>query len=56
MLFIAADYAHYYEDFSAFKDGITNCLEKTASEYKKEIDSLLNPKFQTFKNVSVLNN
>ena len=49
-------YAHYYEDFSAFKDGITNCLEKTASEYKKEIDSLLNPKFQTFKNVSVLNN
>lgn len=48
-------YAHYYEDFAAFKDGIISCLDKTEFEYKKEIDSLLNPKFQTFKNVSILN-
>lgn len=44
-------YSHYYEDFDAFKNGITDCLGKTGTEYKKELDSLLTPKFQSFENV-----
>lgn len=47
-------YSHYYEDFTAFKAGIENCLNKTAQEYKAELDKLLSPKFQTFKNTNLL--
>ena len=40
-------FEHYIRDIERFK---------TDSEYKKELDSLLNPKFQMFKDVSILNN
>lgn len=42
-------YSKYYEDFDLFKKSITDCLSKTGSEYKEELDSLLTLKFQTFK-------
>jgi transposase len=44
----------YYEDFSAFKAAITGCLAQTGTTYKHKLDSLLNPKFQTFKHVQTL--
>jgi transposase len=42
----------YYESFTEFKDAINQTLSKLSqSEYKKEMDSLLNLKFQLFDNV-----
>jgi len=47
-------YSKYYEKFDGFKTAITNCLDKTNTEYKKELETLLRPNFQTFKNVQVV--
>jgi len=41
-------YSKYYENFTLFKDAISSCLNETHTTYKKELDSLLNLKFQTF--------
>ena len=42
-------YCKYYEKFGAFKNAIDLSLEKVGrSEYKDELDSFLNLKFQTF--------
>lgn len=46
-------YSHYYENFKAFKEGITTCLTQTQSEYKDELSQLLTLNFQTFENVSL---
>ncbi len=46
-------YSHYYENFKAFKEGITNCLNQTQTEYKDELAQLLTLNFQTFENVSL---
>ena len=46
-------YSHYYEDFTAFQEGITNCLKQTQHEYKDELAQLLTLNFQTFENVSL---
>lgn len=46
-------YSHYYEDFQAFKEGITNCLNQTQNEHKDELAQLLTLNFQTFENVSL---
>lgn len=41
-------YSKYYSDFRKFKNTIMDCLQKTHSQYKQELDSLLTPNFQTF--------
>lgn len=42
-------YSKYYPEFTNFKSTIIDCLQNTHLLYKKELDSLLTPKFQTFK-------
>lgn len=42
-------YSKYYSEFTNFKSTIIDCLQNTHLLYKKELDSLLTPKFQTFK-------
>ncbi len=41
-------YSKYYSEFTTFKKAITDCLDQTHSTYRKELDSLLTLKFQTF--------
>jgi len=47
-------YSKYYDDFSEFKNSITECLSKTHTEHKKELNSLLTLNFQTFKKEKIL--
>lgn len=42
-------YSKYYEDFSSFKGAISECLDKTHTKHKKDLDTLLSLRFQTFK-------
>jgi transposase len=42
-------YSKYYPDFAHFKSAITDCLNKTHTTYKQELDSLLTLKFQAFR-------
>lgn len=48
-------YSKYYSDFTSFKNIIIDCLQKTHSTHKQELDSLLATKFQTFKKSQFLN-
>ena len=41
-------YSKYYPDFNAFKSNISECLNKTHTEYKAELKTLLTLNFQTF--------
>lgn len=41
-------YSKYYAEFTGFKNAIVECLQQTSSTYKKDLDSLLTLKFQTF--------
>lgn len=41
-------YSKYYENFSLFKSAISNCLDKTHTTYKDELDTLLALNFQRF--------
>lgn len=45
-------YNRFYADFHAFCCSITDCLDKTHTEYRDELDTLLRPNFQSFKNVT----
>ena len=47
-------YSIYYDNFKDFKQSISTCLEQTHTTYKKELDSLLNLKFQTFKESQIM--
>lgn len=47
-------YSKYYSDFSLFAQAISDCLAKTDGEYRKELDSLLSLKFQTFKESQIV--
>lgn len=47
-------YSKYYEKFHDFKSGITDCLSKTDTEYRQELDSLLTLNFQTFDKVQLV--
>ncbi len=47
-------YSKYYQDFSSFKEAIIDCMKKTQNEYKKELDSLLTLRFQTFKESQII--
>lgn len=42
-------YSKYYPDFGHFKTAITDCLNQTHTTHKKELDSLLTLRFQTFR-------
>lgn len=48
-------YSKYYPDFTEFRQSITECLSKTQTEHKKELDSLLRLNFQTFKKEQIVN-
>ncbi len=41
-------YSKYYADFAAFKTAITDCLSRTHTTYKSELDSLLTLRLQLF--------
>lgn len=44
-------YSKYYSSFTLFKEAIAGCLEHTHDDHKRELDSLLTLKFQSFKKV-----
>jgi transposase len=46
-------YSKYYEDFASFKMAIYTCITQAHILHKKELDSLLTLRFQTFENVSL---
>ncbi len=48
-------YSKYYSEFTSFKKAIINCLDQTHSTHKKELDSLLTLKFQTFNKSQFMN-
>jgi len=47
-------YSVYYSHFKDFKQAITNCLMQTHTTYKKELDSLLTLRFQSFKESQIM--
>ena len=47
-------YAKYYEDFSQFSSAISGCLDEAHLTHKKELDSLLTLRFQTFEKSQIL--
>lgn len=47
-------YSKYYPDFSLFVDAISDCISKTNSVYRKELDSFLSLKFQSFKKSQIM--
>ena len=47
-------YGKYYENFEEFKDNISGMIAQTHLSYKKEMESLLNLKFQTFEKTQVM--
>jgi transposase len=46
-------WSKYYSNFKDFKEAIMDCLNQTHTTYKKELKSLLNLKFQSFKEAQV---
>jgi len=42
-------YSKYYSDFTAFKEAILSCIDNAHTKHKKDLDSLLTLKFQSFK-------
>lgn len=47
-------YSKYYDNFTDFKQAIATCLGQTGTSYKRELDSLLTLKFQTFKKSQIM--
>jgi len=47
-------YAKYYEDFLTFSSAISDCLETAHIKYKKELDSLLSLRFQSFEKAQII--
>jgi transposase len=47
-------YSKYYPDFGSFAESISQCLEKTKCDYKKELDSLLSLNFQSFSKSQII--
>ncbi len=45
-------YNRFYSDFRLFCGSIADCLNKTHTEYRDELETLLRPKFQSFKNAT----
>ena len=46
--------AKYYENFALFKTAISGCIADAPTKYKKELDSLLVLRFQTFAKAQLL--
>jgi len=46
-------WSKYYSNFEDFKKAITDCLSQTHTTYRNELKSLLNLKFQSFKEAQV---
>ena len=44
----------YYEEFAQFSSAIANCLDEAHLKHKKELDSLLTLRFQTFEKSQIL--
>lgn len=42
-------YSKYYENFTLFQEAISTCVENAHITHKKELDSLLTLRFQSFK-------
>ena len=47
-------YSKYYADFDSFVHAISHCLAKTNGKYRKELDSFLSLKFQSFKKSQIM--
>jgi len=47
-------WSKYYANFKDFKEAITDCLIQTHTTYKNELQSLLKPKFQSFKKAQII--
>jgi transposase len=47
-------YSRYYSEFERFKRTIEDCINNTQSKHKKELETLLVPKFQSFNKVQVV--
>lgn len=47
-------YSIYYADFNAFKGAISTCLDQCHTTHKKELDSLLTLRFQSFRNAKII--
>jgi transposase len=47
-------WSKYYSNFKDFKEAIMDCLNQTHTTYKNELKSLLNLKFQSFKEAQVI--
>lgn len=47
-------YSIYYADFNAFKEAISSCLNQCHTIHKRELESLLTLRFQSFKKVKVV--
>lgn len=48
-------YSKYYSEFAKFKNAIMDCLQKTHSQHKEELASLLTPNFQSFNKSQFMN-
>jgi transposase len=48
-------YGQYYENFSDFSSAIYECLNDAHLKHKKELDSLLNLRFQKFNKSQIMN-
>jgi transposase len=47
-------YSIYYPDFNAFKQAISACLDQCHTTHKRELDSLLTLRFQSFKKAKIV--
>jgi transposase len=47
-------YNVYYETFAEFVAGIMDCLNRAETDYKDELNTLMQPNFQDLKNVKLL--
>ena len=47
-------YNQYYETFADFTSGINDCLDRVETDYKTELETLMQPNFQNLKNADLL--
>ena len=47
-------YSKYYAEFDEFKGAISACIEQANTTHKKSLETLLSLKFQSFKDVHIL--
>ncbi|OQW88997.1 MAG: IS630 family transposase [Thiotrichaceae bacterium IS1] len=47
-------YGKYYDNFSSFTNAITDCLSKTHTTYKQELETLLTFNFQNFSKANIV--